>query len=270
MIKLVVTDMDGTFLNHEKNIENDNYNAIMECHKKGIKVALASGRSVDNLYKYADQLKINDYNGYLVGNNGQEVFFYEDFKKEKGAKVPNKVCREVMKIFDKYNVYVYAFANDQRYGYIKESYKENIKNPKVRLKSYGYNEESKFFDFNEGFDKFGCYSEEINVFQIYQEIEKNVEGDFNLFMVNANVVELVGKGVDKVNGIKKIQDKLNLKDDEILTFGDGFNDLQMLKKYHGVAMSNALEKVKEEVEYTVDNSKCTGVAEGINKFILKR
>jgi hypothetical protein len=270
MIKLIATDMDGTLLNNNKEISKENIEAIIECQKQGIKVALASGRGAQNLFKFADILKINDYNGYLIGNNGQEIFSYKDFSITKGNKIPKEVCHQAMEIFRKYKVYVYGFNDDVKYGYLKDDYGILRENSKTTLLENGYNEEKQFFE-NEGdFDKFGCYTQDEDVYEIYNEIKSKIDGAYNLFIVNSGVVELVGEGIDKVHGIKELQKIMGLEDDEILVFGDGLNDLNMLKKFHGVAMSNALDELKMEVKHIVDNSQHIGVANGINKFVWKR
>jgi len=269
MIKLIATDVDGTLLNSDRELSSENVKTIIECQKKGVKFALASGRGTKNLFKFADILKINEFNGYLIGNNGQEIFSFKDFKLTKGNKIPLEVCIKVMEIFKKYKVYVYGFNEDVKYGHLNEGFTVLSDIPKVTLVENGYNKDTEFFNNDTDFDKFGCYTEN-DVYEIYNEIVNTVKGDYNIFIVNENIVEIVGYEIDKVHGVRELKKLMNLEDDEILVFGDGLNDLNMLKNFHGVAMSNALDELKKEVEHVVDNSKGTGVSIGINKFVLKR
>ena len=69
-IRLIVMDMDGTLLNSDQCIPEDNLNALLEAQKKGIRLVLASGRSYKTLTEYGLQLKMPEYDGYFIGVNG--------------------------------------------------------------------------------------------------------------------------------------------------------------------------------------------------------
>lgn len=64
----------------------------------------------------------------------------------------------------------------------------------------------------------------------------------------------------------KLANKLNISSSEIIAFGDGNNDIEMIKNVgHGVAMDNAnseLKKVADAITDSVENS-------GVYKYLLK-
>ncbi|MGL5535068.1 MAG: HAD-IIB family hydrolase, partial [Cetobacterium sp.] len=70
MIKLVVTDMDGTFLNDKKEFSNEFWEIHSEMEKKGIKFVVASGRQYQNLRKNFDRIK-NEI--VFIAENGSYV-----------------------------------------------------------------------------------------------------------------------------------------------------------------------------------------------------
>ena len=70
-IRLIVMDMDGTLLNSDQCIPEENLNALMEAQKRGIRLVLASGRSYKTLTEYGLQLKMPEYDGYFIGVNGE-------------------------------------------------------------------------------------------------------------------------------------------------------------------------------------------------------
>ena len=73
MIKLIVSDLDGTLLTKFKSVSKENQDAILEAQQKGIIVALATGRGYDSTHQFAKMFDFAKYNGYLVTNNGQRV-----------------------------------------------------------------------------------------------------------------------------------------------------------------------------------------------------
>ena len=63
---------------------------------------------------------------------------------------------------------------------------------------------------------------------------------------------------------------LGIKRGEIMAFGDGDNDIVMLKEVGiGVAMANAEAKVKEAADYITMSNEEDGVAEAIEKMVLR-
>ena len=57
--------------------------------------------------------------------------------------------------------------------------------------------------------------------------------------------------------------------EEIMAFGDGNNDLKMLKEVGtGVAMENAIPSLKEAADYVTLSNDEEGVAKFIEKYVL--
>jgi len=49
MVKLIVTDVDGTLLDNNSILTSLNKKAILECREKGIEVILATGKSIGSI-----------------------------------------------------------------------------------------------------------------------------------------------------------------------------------------------------------------------------
>jgi len=73
----------------------------------------------------------------------------------------------------------------------------------------------------------------------------------------------------KEHSIKILSEKLNIKIEEIVAFGDDFNDIGMLKLCGtGVAMQNAIPQVKEIADVITKTNNDDGVAKYIEENIL--
>ncbi|MDN6292978.1 MAG: HAD hydrolase family protein, partial [Tetragenococcus halophilus] len=76
-IKAIAMDMDGTLLNEGKIISSKTKAALLEAQRQGIKVILASGRPTPGLFKYAEELAMEEYDGIGLSFNGAHVLDYQ-------------------------------------------------------------------------------------------------------------------------------------------------------------------------------------------------
>ncbi len=76
------------------------------------------------------------------------------------------------------------------------------------------------------------------------------------------------RGLDKVLGIKKILDTYNIRSSEIIAFGDGSNDIEMLKFAGlGVAMGMADDAVKSAADCVTVSAGDNGVSRWLSSFL---
>ena len=77
--------------------------------------------------------------------------------------------------------------------------------------------------------------------------------------------------MNKGTGLISLGRLLGIRREEIMAFGDGDNDIAMLKEAGvGVAMANAEEAVKAAADYITLSNEEEGVADAIEKLILNR
>ena len=93
MYKLIALDMDGTLLNSEKVISQENKDAIAKARAAGVKVVLASGRPLEGMQSKLDELSINGeddfvlfYNGSMVQNVSTKEIIHSEISNGKSAK----------------------------------------------------------------------------------------------------------------------------------------------------------------------------------------
>ena len=76
------------------------------------------------------------------------------------------------------------------------------------------------------------------------------------------------RGLDKVVGIKKILGTYHISPAEIIAFGDGFNDIAMLKfAGRGIAMGTAADEVKSAADYITSSACDSGVSKWLSSFL---
>lgn len=78
------------------------------------------------------------------------------------------------------------------------------------------------------------------------------------------------KGLDKVLGIKKILGTYHIEPADIIAFGDGINDIGMLKfAGRGIAMGTATDEVKSVANYITASANDCGVSKWLSFFLVK-
>ncbi len=73
MYKLIAIDMDGTLLTKDHTISEYTKNTLKKVREKGVKVVLATGRPLDGLTRYLNDLELTTEEDYLVCFNGALV-----------------------------------------------------------------------------------------------------------------------------------------------------------------------------------------------------
>jgi hydroxymethylpyrimidine pyrophosphatase-like HAD family hydrolase len=97
-----------------------------------------------------------------------------------------------------------------------------------------------------------------------------------LFKKDADVIdwndgfELVAPNVSKWSAIKSLLTEIRISPNEVVTIGDGPNDIEMLRHAGtGVAMGNADDKVKAAADFVTGHHENDGLAQFIEHYLLK-
>ncbi len=81
--------------------------------------------------------------------------------------------------------------------------------------------------------------------------------------------DILPKDVSKVNGIERILDTLEVEDRVIYAFGDGNNDIEMIKfADYGIAMGNSADSLKEVADYVTNDVSDNGISNALKHFGL--
>lgn len=93
-------------------------------------------------------------------------------------------------------------------------------------------------------------------------------GSFAMTLSGAPFVEIMASGVSKASGLARLCTHLGVDRQEVLAFGDGLNDLEMLAwAGHGVAVSNAEPTVKAVADEITTAHDDDGVARVIERYL---
>lgn len=270
MIKLIACDMDGTLLNDEKEISDKNLEALMHWQEKGVKVALASGRNVHRLDKYATKLKLAQNKGLLLEANGASVVDYADNTQHVIARMNHDDCLEVIDLLSSYeeeiiimgtkNAFIMPKPNETESSWINTMGEES---------NYGrdliiINDLS---EVNEEVNKICIFSLDEEKIEFINKDLKTRDDKYWHGIIHTTWLEVMPKHLNKGNALKYVMEKYGYQPNEIICFGDSDNDVSMMEEVkYSVAMGNAFDRVKSICySITKDNTE-DGIAYYLDNF----
>ena len=75
--KLIVLDLDGTLTNSKKVITPRNREILIRVQEQGVRRVLASGRPTYGIVPLANELRMNEFGGFILSYNGGEIINWE-------------------------------------------------------------------------------------------------------------------------------------------------------------------------------------------------
>ncbi|MGP2469900.1 Cof-type HAD-IIB family hydrolase [Yersinia sp. 2540 StPb PI] len=263
-IKIIAVDMDGTFLNDQMSFDRERFSTqYSQLKENGIKFVVASGNQYYQLISFfpeiANEIAFVAENGAYVSNKNTEIFC---------GSISDEDCNKVLKTLLPIP-YLDVIVCGKNGAYMLSS-----------SDNYFYTTMSKYYHRLKIIDNFDQVTESAFKFAISLPNEKLV--DFMKFIERelADIVtpvssghgsvDLIIPGLHKANGIKLLQKMWDVTDQQVVTFGDGGNDIEMLQYAgFGYAMANAPDNIKNVAKYQAESNNDSGVLNIIDKILKK-
>lgn len=260
MIKAIFFDVDGTLVSFRQKILPDLLvEDLPALRAKGIKLFLSTGRAMQDLAR-TGMLRGVDMDGYVT-LNGQYCC-----DRDETAYRDEPICRA-----DLQGAYRVLMENPQLPALMEgngESYMTQI-NDRVRdIYQFLHTELYPIKD--------PAWLLEGKVYQFVPFVFPEEETQFLEAMPNCVHTRWHPKGIDiiprnggKVVGVRATMERYGWAADEIMAFGDGENDAEMLKLAGiGVAMGNSMDSLKAVADYVTDTADEVGVSSALRHFGL--
>jgi hypothetical protein len=270
--KLLSLDLDKTLLNNKHEISKRNYTALKKCKEKGLYIVLASGREVETIDRFSDELEIYDPIIACVGaivcgekKNGKRELLYHQ-------PLPTGIVDEVMKFTQSMGWCLTVHYPDKILALEQDKYSDIY-----------HNQTGATFTFVDDFYKIIAGTQPTKLIIIVDvEIREDVYQHFvqkwgsraNITKTNPEYVEVNAKGVDKGVALTKLCGILNIPLSQTMAFGDNYSDLPMLAVSGGkFLMDNASDEIKSDLKnrfsdlIIAPSNEDDGVAEIIENII---
>ncbi len=275
-IKAIVMDVDGTLTNDRKEITQKTKETLLNAQKQGILLILASGRPTTGLVGLGTELEMDKNNGLFISYNGSKVVNFqtgEDLFNEPLSVEDAKAVLEHMKKFD-----VRPMIDKGEYMYVNDVYNCMIKFRGedfnvIKYESRGGNYKlceiddlAAFVDYP--LNKILTTSDPEYLEEHYLKIMEPFKDKLNCMFTAPFYFEFTAKNIDKAKALDTVLKPLNITADEVIAFGDGHNDISIVKYAGiGVAMENAVSDLKEIADEITLSNEQDGIAESLKKYI---
>eukprot|EP00798_Chlamydomonas_sp_ICE-L_P006190 gene6190-2807_t len=260
-IELIASDVDGTLLTHTQTLTTRVERAIKLADAAGVKTIVATGKARGPWVKEIfPRLNMSMPGGLLICDAVGKTLYEKT--------IDHDVVQDVIDIATEAGVSLTCYCGDRilaaqtdeqtdRLAFYKEPFVEAV-GPLTDI--IGKVPIHKMI--------FMASQEKIDALRPIAEAK--LEGRASITVAIEGMLEVLPSGASKGAGLAWLLDHLGVKAENVMSMGDGENDLEMLKMTGlGVAMGNAGAKVKAVADVEVASNDNDGVADAIDEYVLK-
>lgn len=274
MIRMIVTDLDGTLLTGYDAISEENLAAIHTAMAKGVYFAVASGRSAASCSHLL--IKHGLETAHIIAANGAHTIDKPFGNTLSMHKMDGALAATCMQVFSAYHLFGCLYTSDavvynskeamEYFEWVPEPEEELVEDARKQIILHG-NEAVLAALSGYVLKAFCCYQEGQEASFAAAKAECEALPGACITSSWHNNFEIMPVGVDKGRALRLLAQQLGIAREEIMAFGDQVNDLPMLTWAGiGVAMGNAQDSVKQAVPYITKRCDESGVAFGIYKW----
>ncbi|WP_329905336.1 Cof-type HAD-IIB family hydrolase [Porphyromonas pogonae] len=266
--KIIALDVDGTLVTSDGVLAERDKNALIRIQEEsGMRIILASGRPPQGLKALANDLKLDEYSGYILPFNGGQVINCRTKKVISENTLSKEVVAELYEMSKEHGLTILTYGSK---GIISENPEDPFLQEEARLNQMDVIRVENFLEaVNFNPPKCLLVGPPERVKEVEGLFKLDLQGKVNVFRSAEFFLELVPWGVHKAQAIAGLLDKLDLNRNELIAVGDSFNDVEMIQYAGlGVAMANAKEPVKACADYVTTDNDNAGIAHMLDKYVF--
>ncbi|MBO7747773.1 HAD family phosphatase [Paenibacillus sp. MWE-103] len=262
--KLIAIDIDDTLLTDDIVVTPGTKAALAAAIERGVFVTLATGRMFPSAKKIAKQIELNvpiiTYQGSMVKTLLDEQVLYERY-------VPEDAARELYAFCKANGLHLQLYIDDILY--VQED------NDKARaysaLSNIPFAVEPDFESLlAKPSAKMLMIDDPARLDEVAEQLAPLIGDRAHITKSKPHYLEVTNKEGTKGHAIAFMAEHIGCTLDEVIAIGDSWNDHEMIEAAGlGVAMGNALPKLKEIAQYVTKTNNEEGVKHVIDKFILQ-
>ena len=270
-IGMIALDLDGTLLNSNKELSAGNLAALQRAANAGIEVVPTTGRFYGGM---PDVIRDLPFVRYVITVNGAEAADLKTGEIIYKAEIPWQQAVDIMALLDEYPVIYDCYQENAAWMTAEQKnhidrivanshYRKmlhELRQPVPELKAV-------LAQRQKDVQKVQFFTDQP---ELRVRMMKELPERFENLCVSSSVsdnVEINQSHANKGEALHALADHLGIPRSATLAFGDGLNDLSMLRDAGiGVAMENACAEVKKIADWITLSCDEDGVAYGINKY----
>lgn len=247
MIKLVVSDLDGTLLkNGAQRLDPSLFPLIMALKEKGVQFAAASGRQLHSLHQLFAPIRDHIYyiaeNGSLCIHNGTVL--------AKGE-IPRRLGLELFQ-FSRSYPHCNCLLSCESCAYTDSKNDSFLHLMKQEIRSHIYVVED-LSQVEEIFLKIS-FCDFTDTETLFQHSYRRFSSQLKVFTAGPGWVDFAATGFNKGTALARLTDYLRIRPEECMAFGDEYNDKEMLQ-FAGIsyAMAGGAKGIEKYASHVTDS-----------------
>lgn len=266
--KLIALDIDGTLTNSKKEITPRTRYALLEAQRQGKKIILASGRHPIGILPISKDLMLDRYGGFIMAFNGGKIINCQTGETVVSKRFPLEYLSDIVGVLSDSNITINTYDNKSivanrninDYTYVEQ---DILKTDMVFVDDFV---SAIRFEIN----KILLAGEPDEIDRYKEILSSRYDGLLDIYKSAPYFLEIMPFGVTKGSMMPPLLQKLGIKREELIAFGDNYNDMTMIGYAgFGVAMANGENDVKKIADYVCESNDDDGIAKALEKFVLK-
>ncbi|EHJ51541.1 sugar-phosphatase [Streptococcus macacae] len=266
-IKLVAVDIDGTLLNHKREITPEVYSAVQEAKKAGVKIVIATGRPIAGVAPLLEELKLQDKEDYVITFNGalvQDTATGEDLVKEV---LSYNDYLNIELLSRKLGLHMHAITKEGIYTANRNIGKYTIHEASLVNMPVYYRTPEEMV--NKEIVKIMMVDEPELLDAAIAKLPSELYEHYTVVKSRPFYLEIMNKKASKGTAVTHLAEKLGLHPEETMAIGDEENDRTMLEAVgNPVVMENGIPQLKKIAKYITKSNDESGVAYAIREWVL--
>lgn len=261
-IQAIILDLDGTLLGSDKTISPRNYQAVKKCFDSGIHIIIATARPPRAANQFLKEFPFVDY---IVYYNGALVTC-KSKQNEQHISIPMQISQEI-------NKFIELRAPQSIISYeVNDSWYTSSPVPDSQCAQLGIRLNDPKPQVIDKDDISLLSPTKILVLgcDTWRDISEQFGDHVNVIATDEGVlVQIMHKSASKEQAVQWVLNDLGVKSENIMVFGDDFNDLGLFHMSgFPVAMENAIIELKNCAAHVTDSNNNDGVAVAIERFVM--
>ncbi|MEG0076634.1 Cof-type HAD-IIB family hydrolase [Anaerorhabdus sp.] len=266
MIKLVVTDLDGTLLNNQRELSNVNENTIRKLLQENITICFATGRPLQGITKFIDACELTNFDSYSITNTGACVYSNKKFKLLSSNYLNEKEYNTILNHIKENDIQLAGYSDFDLYSFSEKINSALIHDSKILSMPITT---TTFASIKNPVCRLNIMGDKKEIDQAIECLPQDIFDNYYTVRNETFSFELLNKNSGKGNAIKYLMNYLGLKKEEVLVVGDNFNDVDMLVEAGiSVAMGQSHPDIKKVCTYITDTNENDGFTKAIEDIIF--
>jgi len=266
-ISLVITDVDGTLVTHDKVLTPRAIAAVRRLHENAIGFSICSSRPPFGLRMMIEPLQLTlPFGGYNAGAIVEPDL--PDLPIVEQKLIPPDAAREAVSTFQQHQIDCWVFTGNQWLianpsGAHVDHETHTVQTAPTVVPAF---EDTHF----QAVGKIvGPSDDHPKVARLVDLLQTALGGRASVGRSQAYYCDVIPPGIDKGRLVEFLAERLSIPQSEILVLGDMENDLEMFRKAgFAVAMGNATDEVKRAAHATTLSNEEDGFAVAIERHVF--